>query len=568
VGFAAGAGLLIVIKQIGPLIGVHLNTANPFAMIQDLIGSWSLIHWPTFLLGSSGILFLILLRRVRPQAPAPLILIALTTGLSIFLQLNEQGVAMIGEIPRSLPPLTAVSLWDLQLIARLSTGALAVGAIGLVQTSAIVRSIASQTGQRVDNNQEFVAQGMANLAAGFFSGYPCAASFSRTAVNYRSGAKSPVAAIFSGLFVLFAMLVLAPLAVFLPVPVLAGLLIITAYGMIDKAEIKRIWQGARGDALIMIVTLLGTLFLDIEFAVLVGIMISFGRYIFRTSLPRVHTVVPDASYSHFEYAPERSRCPQLGIVDIEGDLYFGAVNHVEEAILNIVESNQEQRFLLIRMTHVNHCDFSGIHMLESVVKACRDRGGDIFFVRVNIRVRKVMQTTHFDESLGIDHFLSEDEAIAYIFHRILDPAVCIYECPYKVFKECQNLPKRIDLAGIPLAEEVPDTSIFHVAALELWDRLHDSENGERPYVVDVREPREFRRGHIPEANLAPLPLILTNEYRFPRDRQIVLVCRTGRRSRRAAYALQKIGIVNVFTLAGGMQAWESKGLLTAIDQFL
>ncbi|MFQ5435415.1 MAG: SulP family inorganic anion transporter, partial [Anaerolineae bacterium] len=248
VGFAAGAGLLIVIKQIGPLIGVHLNTANPFAMIQDLIGSWSLIHWPTFLLGSSGILFLILLRRVRPQAPAPLILIALTTGLSIFLQLNEQGVAMIGEIPRSLPPLTAVSLWDLQLIARLSTGALAVGAIGLVQTSAIVRSIASQTGQRVDNNQEFVAQGMANLAAGFFSGYPCAASFSRTAVNYRSGAKSPVAAIFSGLFVLFAMLVLAPLAVFLPVPVLAGLLIITAYGMIDKAEIKRIWQGARGDA--------------------------------------------------------------------------------------------------------------------------------------------------------------------------------------------------------------------------------------------------------------------------------------------------------------------------------
>ncbi|MCB8922715.1 MAG: STAS domain-containing protein [Ardenticatenaceae bacterium] len=448
-------------------------------------------------------------------------------------------------------------------MSKISAGALAVGAIGLVQTVAIARSLAAQTGQRLDSNQGFVGQGMANIASGLFSGYAVAASFSITAVNYKSGAKTPVSAVFSGVFLLIAMIILAPLAAYLPRAALSGVLILTAVGMVDREEISRIWHGTRGDAVIMVVTLVGTLFLAIEFAVLTGILLSFALYIMRTSVPRVHAVIPDPEFRHFSYQPDREPCPQLSIIDIMGDLYFGAVNHVEESILEIAEQNPGQQYLIIRMTHVNHIDFSGIHMLENVVRSYRDRGGDVFLVRVDHRIRRVMESTSFDQHLGFDHFPDEDEIISHIFHHVLDPAICIYECPVRIFKECQNLPKRVDLPHIPHLTDIPSTSVMEITPQKLWEQMHSDQV---PLVVDVREPREYRQKHIPQAVTIPLPKLLADDVKFPPDRQIVLVCRSGRRSRRAAYALQQIGCMNVLILRGGLVAWEAAGMLEAIGQ--
>lgn len=374
-----------------------------------------------------------------------------------------------------------------------------------------------------------------------------------------------MAAIFSGLFVLVAVFLLAPLAAYLPRAALAGVLIVTAYGLIDRAEIKRIWRGAHGDAAIMVVTFLGTLFLHIEFAVLAGILLSFALYIMRTSAPRVTTVLPDENFRHFIYRPDKEPCPQLNLIDVWGDLYFGAVNYVEEAILAHAEQHPEQRFLLIRMHHVNLCDFSGIHMLENVVRTYRDRGGDVFFVRVCGPVRDIMRSTGFSHHLGEDHYLSDDEAIGYLFHRVLDPAVCIYECPVRAFKECQNLPKYIDVANIPLQEEVVDHAVEEILPGQLWQQLRLGNGARPPLVVDVREPREFRQGHIPEAQLIPLSSLLQQAVHLPQDRQIVLVCRSGRRSHRAACALQRLGRQEVAVLQGGMLAWEAASLLEAVD---
>jgi len=225
----------------------------------------------------------------------------------------------------------------------------------------------------------------------------------------------------------------------------------------------------------------------------------------------------------------------------------------------------EQRFLVLRMHNVNHCDFSGVHSLESIVRAYRDRGGDVFLIRVNPRVRTFMQTTHFEDELGPDHFVDEDEIIARLFHHVLDPAICIYECPIRVFKECQNLPKRIDVAGIPHFNEVPAGSVLMISSKMLWEQLHQPQNGHLPIIIDVREPREFRRSHIVEAKSIPLPKILSDDVDFPKNRQIVLVCRTGRRSRRAAFALKNIGVQDVLILEGGMKAWEAANLLAAIE---
>jgi SulP family sulfate permease len=477
------------------------------------------------------------------------------------LGLDQQGVSVIGQIPQSLPPLAGLPLFDLDFIAQLSTGAFAVAAIGLVETTAISRSIATQTGQRLDSNQEFVGQGLANIAVGLFSGYPVAGSFSRSAVNYRAGAKTSVSAIISGILVLLGMFTLAPLAVYLPRAALAGVLIVTAYGMIDRKEIGRIMRGAKADAVIMIVTFLGTLFLHLEFAVLAGIFLSFAVYIMKTSVPRVAPVVPDQNFKHFVHQADKPYCPQLGLLDIQGDLYFGAVNHVEKVILQHASVHSTQRYLLLRMHNVNQCDFSGIHMLESVVKTYRDRGGDVYFVRVRDSVLDLMKTTGFYDHLGSDHFLDEDTALEYLFYRVLDPSICIYESDVRVFRECQKLARPDYAVEIPLID-IPAQNVKEIRSDHLWERLHQKEP---LLVIDVREPREYRNGHIPEAQLIPLPRLLSNSDELPPDKPIVLVCQSGRRSTRAAQFLMSKGCQNVQVLQGGMLEWRTQGLLKAVE---
>lgn len=566
VGLTAGFGILIFLGQMGTLLGLELHGTPPEVM-WGLVTNLAHVHWVTAVLGLGTMILVLGLRRINPNLPAPLIALVVI-GLVVFmLGLNQPqyGIAFIASLHSTIPPFAHLPVFNLEMISSLSTGALAIATIGLVQTMAVARSIATQTSQRLDSNQEFVGQGIANIATAFLSGFPCSASISGSMLNYRSGAKSPLAVIFSSFIALLILFVFGRFVPYIPNSALAALIIPIAYGLVDTHEIRRIGRGVRGDAVIMVATFLGTLFLHIEFAVLIGIMLSLVIYILRTSTPRVLTVLPADNFRHFRYQPNKPFCPQLEVVEILGDLYFGAVNHVEEVILDRASKQPNQRYLLIRMNHVNHCDFSGIHMLESVVRFYRDRGGDVFLTRINHPIMQLMKSTGFDQYLHEDHMMDEDDVVNYLFHRILDPAICIYECPVRVFKECQNLPKRIEVWGIPLDHEVPDGRVLEIKPLKLWQELHEA-NGRSSYLlIDVREPREYRHGHIPNSQLIPLADILSDEVKLPRDKEIILICRTGRRSRRAAYALQHIGCTKVRTLEGGILAWESAGLLEAVE---
>ena len=564
VGFSSGAAILIAVNQLRRLLGLDFSSHGLGETLYQLATNLLNSHWPTALLGLGTILLIVAIRKIDSKLPAAFIGMVLASLIVFFLALDQNGVDVIGELPSSLPPLANLPLFDLDFIARLSTGALAVGAIGLVETTAISRSIATLTGQRLNSNQEFVGQGLANIASGLFSGYACAGSFSRSAVNFKAGAKTPVSAIFSGLFVLIALFTIAPLAAYLPRTALAGVLIVTAYGMINRAEISRIWRSTRGDAIIMLVTFLGTLFLEIEFAVLAGILLSFAHYIMKTSVPRVYSVLPDKKFEHFiQQQSDQASCPQLGIMKISGDLYFGAVNHIEEAILEHLDDHPTQRFLLFRMHGVNQCDFSGIHMLETIRHTCQDRGGDIFFMKTQSPVLALMKTTGFYAHLGSHHFLGEGEAIGYLFQKVMDPAICIYECNVRAFMECQNLPKQTLYSNISLHTDIPVKEISYILPQQLWQKVH---NGDVYRVIDVREPREFKQGHIPDAASIPLPKIISDEAGLPEeDIEVILVCRSGRRSIRAAQLLQDRGANNVSVLHGGMLGWEEAGLLEAID---
>jgi SulP family sulfate permease len=450
----------------------------------------------------------------------------------------------------------------MQLVGKLVGGSIAVAAIGLIEPVSIARSISTRSGQRLDSNQEFFGQGLANIISGFFSGYAVSGSFTRSAINYEAGAKTAFSSIFGSLFVLLAMIVLAPFAAYVPQAALAGVLMVTAYGLVDVTEMQHIWRSSPNDRVIMLISVIATLVLPLEYAVLTGIAYSIVSYLRKTSTPRVRVVLPSDDFRYFTPRPGKPSCTQLGVIEILGDMYFGAVSHIEREIQENLKLNPTQRYLLLRMYPVENCDISGIHTLESIVSAYRERGGDVFFVHVQNQIRELMESSGFYNTVGADHFLDPDEAINILFHKVINPAICVYECPKRVFLYCQNLPKRLDLACPEDMDILETIEVPVISPTELWQEMHTMRP---PYIIDVREPREYKQAHIPNAERYNYHDILQNAVSLPENRAIILVCQGGRRSTWAARKMIEYGYQKVRVLDGGMLSWEHARLLRAVE---
>ncbi len=564
VGFTAGAGILISLNQLKHLLRIDLPASPEIIQtIKALVANLDQLHQPTLILGLGTIILVASLKRYFSRFPAALIGMVVASIAVWLLKLDAHGVQVLGAIPRSLPPLTSLPLLSPALFWKLSAGALAVSAIGLVEAMSSARNIAAKSGQHLASNQEFVGQGLASIAAGFFSGYTVSGSFTRSAINYEAGGRSPLANVFSGVFVMVAMMVFAPLAVYLPRAALAGVLLVTAYGMVDRREMLKILHTSRGDSSVMISTMLATVLLPLEFAVLAGMLVSFARYLIKSSTPAVVSVVPDPGFRHFEIADRRPVCPQLGIMRVEGSLYFGAVHHVEEMIYMNQEAHPRQKFLLLRLHMVDHCDVSGIHMLGGVVAGYRRRGGDVFLDGVRPKVIEMIHLYGFDEILGYGNILNEEDTISHLFHKVLHPGFCVYECRERIFAECQALPKDDHSANLPEDADIPEHEIDQVTPTTL--KLLNDDPYDEVVLIDVREPSEFKKWHIPGSLNLPLRNLADDVPVLTTDQSVVFVSRIGRRSALAAVILQDLGQSRVFNLKGGMLAWEAAGFPLAVE---
>ena len=564
VGFTAGAGVLISVNQLRHLLRIDVDSSPVFfETLRGVVTGLGGTHLPSLLLGLGAGAVIVAIKRLRPGWPAALIGMAAAAAAVRILGLDARGVEVLGRLPRSLPPVADLPLFDGELLFRLAPGALAIAAISLVEAMSSARNIAARSGQRLDSNQEFIGQGIASVISGLFSGYAVSGSFTRSAVGHASGARTPLAAVFSGLWVLVAMLLLAPLAVYLPRTALAAVLLVTAYGMVDWNEMRRIARVSLGDSVIMFSTLVATLVFPLEFAVLSGMFVSFARFLATTSTPGVHAVLPDADYAHLVPVRNRPVCPQLSIVEVTGPLYFGAVHHVEDTIEQLRLLHPGQVFLLLKLQHVDHIDVSGIHMLENILRRYRARGGDVFIEGARPKVTYLMHTSGFIRTLGRENFKLGGNVIGELFHHALHPGICIYECRHRVFAECQALPKheeKVDHAFYGAAAHGP---VPEIPTSEVKARL--DADPDSIVLVDVGEWREFERRHIAEARCVPLPKFSLGDPELEREKTLVLVSRVGRRAELAVRMLTGYGYTNVATMSGGMLAWEAAGYPLAVE---
>ena len=446
VGFTAALGVFIFASQLGNFLGI----ASAPAGFRDLVlGTFRHLGdtrpW-VVLVATATLAIGALSGRVLPRIPP--MLAAMVLGSLIAFVLNQAlggaertGLRTLGPLPGALPPLSfpEVSAATLQ---SLLPGAIAVALVSLTQALSIAHAIALKSGQHLDNNQEFIAQGLANVAAAFFSGFPTSASANRCSINYEAGAKTPMSPIFSALLLVLVLLAVAPLVAYLPIAVVAGLLFLVAWNLIDFARIRKILSTSRGESAVLAVTFFATLMLDLEFAIFVGVLVSLVLFLNRTSHPFTRSLVPDPRHTGrkmTEVEDSLVECPQLKMLRIEGSIYFGAVGHVERHLDTLREHSPGQKHLLLMSKSINFVDMAGAELLVEEARRRRAGGGQLYFYSLRKPVEELLERGGYMAELGRENvFRGKREAIGGVFTR-LDLSICA-TCRARIFEECASVP--------------------------------------------------------------------------------------------------------------------------------
>jgi len=439
VGFSTGAAVLIGFKQLPNFFGLEAGRGGHFLKaLAEMASALPRAHPETLLLGLLTVAVIAGVKKLRPAWPGTLFALILCGAAVALFDLDRRGVAVVGAIPQSLPPFRVPGVsWE--EIPRLFPGALAIAVLGLVEAVSIAKAIASETRQRLNVDQEFIGQGMANLAAGLFSGYPGSGSFTRSAVNFRSGANTPLSGIVSAAAVGLTVLVAAPLAARIPIAALAGALLVVSVEMIHLREIRRIVAATRSDAAVLVATFLAVLLLSIEFAVFAGVLLSIALYLKTTSRPRIYSTVPDLVSGKMVRSSRGRICCQMDIVRIEGSLFFGSAAWVQEDLQRRLRSHRWMACLLLRLHQVNNLDASGVHVIDGIHEELRRRGGGIYFSGVNNRVFQVFKNSGLLGRVGDTHIRpSTGAAIRQAMRENFCPVVCA-ACEVAVFHECPEL---------------------------------------------------------------------------------------------------------------------------------
>jgi SulP family sulfate permease len=453
IGFTAGAAILIAVNQLKHFFGIEIPRGAHF---YEVIHSWLMhIDQMNVYITVVGVVTLVTgILSKKYLKKIPYMIIAMLVGSILSLILNEMfgadatRIVTVGALPSSLPPLSSPD-FSLSTVKDLAPAALAATMFALVEAVSIARSIAIKSGQHIDGNQEFVGQGLSNIMGSFFSGYVATGSFNRSGLNYEAGAKTPLAAVFAGGLLVIIVLLVAPYASYLPNAAMAAILFMVAWGLIDFHHIKRILLHSRSESSILLTTFFATLFLELEFAIFLGVMLSLVVYLNRTSRPKIYARVPNPAVPRRSFTTDASlpECPQLKLIRIDGSLFFGAISHVRETLAMFEQQNSGQKHMLLLAQGINFVDLAGAEFIENEAKRRKKRGGKLYLYHVKEGVCRELRKDDALLEIGEENiFDSKEVAIKTIVEEHLDPAICA-RCEKRIFNECKNQPHPVQPAG-------------------------------------------------------------------------------------------------------------------------
>ena len=427
-GFISASGLLIAASQMKTILGVTSDTQNFIDLMLDLLSQIPNTHTLTFTIGLIAIIFLAWSRVGLKRAlltfglkaksadiitkSAPVAVIAFTALLTWIFQWQIQGLKIVGTVPQGLPPLS-VPLWDLALWKELAVPALLISVVGFVESVSVGQTLAAKRRQRIEPDQELVALGASNLSSSLTGGFPVTGGFSRSVVNFDSGAKTPAAGAFTAIGIASASLLLTPALFYLPQVALSATIIVTVMSLVDFSILKRTWAFSKTDFIGALTTLLVTLSVSIEIGLMVGVGASLALFLYKASRPHIAEVGLVPGTEHFRNIRRHSvlTSPRVVGLRVDESLYFANSRALEDWVNDAVANAPDVEHIVLQCSAINDIDSTALESLETIERRLRDSGISLHLTEVKGPVMDHLKDTPFLQGLSGKVFLTQYQAI-------------------------------------------------------------------------------------------------------------------------------------------------------------
>jgi SulP family sulfate permease len=422
-GFITASGIIIVTSQLKAIFAISASGEAMPELVGTLLANIADTNLPTLIIGVLSTAFLFWVRKglkpllikagLKPR-PAelitkagPIAAVAVATLAVVLLDLEQRGVAVVGEIPQSLPPFT-VPLFDASLWQQLAVPALLLSIIGFVESVSVAQTLAAKKRQRIYPDQELIGLGAANVAASFSGGYPVTGGFARSIVNFDAGAETPAAGAFTAVGIAISALFLTPLLYSLPIATLAATIIVAVLGLVDLRTPVTIWRYSKADFAAMAATIGVTLLLGVGPGVIAGVSLSLALYLWRTSRPHAAIVGRVPETGHFRNVKRHKviTYPRILTIRVDESLTYLNARWLEEFVLEAVAEHPQVRHLVLMNSAVNSIDASALESLEAINHRLADAGIKLHLSEVKGPVMDRLARSSFLEELTGQVFLS------------------------------------------------------------------------------------------------------------------------------------------------------------------
>ncbi|MEW8550627.1 MAG: solute carrier family 26 protein [Candidatus Thiodiazotropha endolucinida] len=443
VGFTNAGALIIATSQLGKVFGVSVEReAHHYETVWNtVLAAMENTHGST--LGMAILAFAIMwgIRRYAPNFPGVLIAVVVTTLIAWLAGFNEAGGRVVGDIPKGLPALS-LPVFDVKTVWQLIPAAITISLIGFMEAISIAKAMAARTRQRLNANQELIGQGLSNVVASVFSGYPVSGSFSRSAVNINAGAITGVSSIVTGLVVMITLIFLTPLLYHLPQATLAAVIIMAVINLIKIDPIIHAWKAQPHDAIVAVITFVLTLIFapHLDKGIIIGVLLSLGLFLWRTMRPRF------AQLSRYKDGTMRDirvrhlpTSPVISVVRFDGSLYFASAGYFETKILGVVAANPELKYIILDGEAINQIDATGEEVLHHLWERLQAQGIHLVIARMKKQFMDTIRRTGLKDKMGDDTFYSRiGLALNYVWNQLgdsYDRENCPLRSPIGVGKE-------------------------------------------------------------------------------------------------------------------------------------
>jgi len=440
-GFTSAAALIIMSTQLPHLFGVSVPRSEYFfPTIYNTIMALPELHLPTFIIGITAVLIIFFIRKIK-LIPAGLIALLAATIVTAVFKLDLIGVPVVGVIESGMP-LPHIPSLNMNIISPLIGPAVVIALVSFVETYSVGKSISLETHQKIEVNKEFIGQGLANIIGSIFHSYPVSGSFSRTAVNYKTGAKTAMSSVITSMVVIVALLFLTSWLYYLPKAALAAMVISAVFFLFHPRQVFKLFKKNRDDGIVAIVVFVLSLVTKPDYALLIGISISLVFFIWKSMHPRIIRVTRDLNYKVEINGDEHNKpsCPQIFHLRSDNSIFFVnaeyTIEHMDEKLFN---ASAGTKYVILDFESVSFIDLTAIEELRIFKDDLETIGIKTAVISLHMPVMKVFKSTGFIDEFDKDLiFENRNELIPSLFKK-LDHDYCREKCPYMLFNECVKI---------------------------------------------------------------------------------------------------------------------------------